>query len=505
MPVTNESIQALKTLVRELYCADDIPWVIGYSGGKDSTAALQLVWLALEELPEGQRRKTVHVISTDTLVESPVVAKWVELSLARMKVAAEAERLPFVPHRLTPKFNDTFWVNLLGRGYPYPRPNFRWCTDRLKISPANTFVQNVVAAHGEVIMVLGTRKAESAARARNMEKYEKMRVRDFLSPNKTMQNEFIFSPLEAWSDDDVWTFLMLLKNPWGHSNKDLLSMYRGATVDSECPLVMNTGTPSCGKSRFGCWVCTMVEQDKSMQAMIMNDSEKAWMTSLLELRNDIGDAGKDRDRRDFRRMGGQLKVYRGRLVHGPYKKEVREGWLRRVLEIQAEINRTGPEDFRDLNLITLEELRVIRRIWLDDKHEFDDSLPRVYLEATGSPYPDELCAAGAPFGRGEWELLAAVCEEQFPDEGLAMNMMSALIDIERKSSDMRRRKGLLQKLEAQVGKCVYQNEADAERCALEKNRRRKEWGGKYDEKAEGGEDIEEEEEEMQLFLEGVRA
>lgn len=488
MAINKESIETQKEIIRQLYLSDGIPWVIGYSGGKDSTAVLQLVWLALSELPENERnKKTVHIISTDTLVESPVVAKWVELSHERIKTAAKQVGLPIIPHRLLPQYHDTFWVNLLGRGYPYPRPNFRWCTDRLKINPANNFVHTVVAAHGEVIMVLGTRKAESATRARNMAKFEKKRIREYLSPNNTMQNELVFTPLESWVDDDVWTFLLQYKNPWGHSNRDLLTMYRGATADGECPLVLNTSTPSCGKSRFGCWVCTMVEQDKSMEAMIMNDSEKAWMTPLLELRNDIGNAELDRDRRDFRRMTGSLKAYKGRLIHGPYKKEVREAWLRRLLEIQAEINRTGPEEFRSLELITLEELNSIRRIWLEEKHEFDDSLPAIYEQAIDRQYPD-VFSEGSAFGRNELDLLAEVCYEQLPGEQLSLNMMASLIDIERKSSDMKRRKGIIKDLEAQIVKCFYSDEEDALGFVLAKNRRKKEYGGVYDEKAEVPED-----------------
>ena len=501
MAISKKLIERQKEIIRHLYLSDDIPWVIGYSGGKDSTATLQLVWIALAELPKEQLKKTVHVISTDTLVESPVVAQWVELSHSRIRQAAQREDLPITPHRLLPNYQDTFWVNVLGRGYPYPRPNFRWCTDRLKIYPANNFVHSVVAAHGEVIMVLGTRKAESANRARTMEKYERQRVREYLSPNNTMQNELIFSPLENWSDDDVWAFLMQYKNPWGHSNRDLLTMYRGATADGECPLVMNQSTPSCGKSRFGCWVCTMVEQDKSMAAMIINDSEKAWMTPLLELRNDIGNADEDRGRRDFRRMIGHVKAYKGRLVHGPYKKEVRENWLRKLLEIQTEISQTGPEEVRNIELITIEELRAIRRIWLNEKHEFADTLPRIYEEETGNKYIDEPYTEGSAFGQIEWDLLNSVCDEEYPDEELSLPMMTALIDIERKSSDMKRRKGVLQSLEANIAKCFYANEEEALNFALSKNQRKKAYGGKYDEKAEA--EIEVPEDDIDEVLEGV--
>ena len=306
--------------------SDDIPWMIGYSGGKDSTAVVQLVWLALEALPLEKRKKSVHIMNTDTLVESPVVSKWVERSLAAMRDAAAARQLPFIPTRLVPDYDHTFWVNLLGRGYPFPRMKYRWCTDRLKIRPVNDFIKKKLAEHGEIILVLGTRKTESARRHRTMTNLEKKRVRELLSPNPTLANELVFSPLEAWSNDDVWMFLMQYKNPWGYSNQDLLTMYRGATADNECPLMLDESLPSCGKSRFGCWVCTMVESDKSMEAMIANDEEKEWMLPLLEFRNEFGDLAHDRERRSFRRMRGHLQGSHGQLFHGPYKREVRRAW-----------------------------------------------------------------------------------------------------------------------------------------------------------------------------------
>jgi len=485
MSITKQEIKDLCKIIKKLYLEDDIPWVVGYSGGKDSTATLQLVWLALLELPpEVRKRKTVHVICTDTLVESPVVAKWVEISLERMKRMATETDMPVVSHRLVPDYNDTFWVNLLGRGYPYPHPNFRWCTDRLKIKPANTFVQKMVSSHGEIILLLGTRKAESANRARTMAHYEKLRVRDFLSPNGTMQNELVFSPIENWTNDDVWMFLMQYKNPWGHSNKDLLTMYRGATEDGECPLIINSDTPSCGKSRFGCWVCTMVEQDKSMAAMIMNDSEKEWMTPLLEFRNEIGDAEADRSRRDFRRMTGSTHVFKGRLVHGPYIKSIREGWLRKLLTIQSEINQNGPEEFRNLELITIEELNKIRQIWLDEKHEFDDSLPDIYQEVTGRDFVSSHRNPETSFGKEEWGILSDVCHALYPDEKLLFEMTARIVDIERKSSDLKQRRGVLGDIEAQIKRGYFRNEEDAEAFTKAKVQRKKNMGASYNKKAE---------------------
>lgn len=487
--ITKKEIENVFKIVQKVYLEDDIPWVLGYSGGKDSTATLQLVWLALSQLPKEQRNhKVIHVISTDTLVESPVIAKWVEKSLDHIEIEARNQDMPFVKHRLTPQVNDTFWVNLLGRGYPYPRVTMRWCTDRLKIKPSNKFVQDVVSAYGEVILLLGTRKAESANRAKNMEYYEKMRVRDFLSPNGSIQNELVFSPIENWTNDDVWYFLLQYKNPWGYSNKNLMSLYRGASADAECPIVMSADTPSCGKSRFGCWMCTMVEKDKSMEAMIMNDSQKEWMMPLLEFRNEIGDSQKDRDRRDFRKMKGNVFLYNGRLVHGPYKREYREKWLKKLLEIQKEINENGPDEYKNLELISQAELNKIREIWLEEKHEFYDSLPIIYEEVMGKTFITEFHSLNT-YGKEEWDLLENVCKKECPGEDLAFELSYRLIDIENKFSTLQRRKGIYTNLENEVKKCYYKDEEDAKKFALERVQRKKRMGISYDHKAEGTYDL----------------
>ena len=373
-------------------------------------------------------------------------------------------------------------MNFLGKGYPFPRKKFRWCTDRLKIQPVNKFVKEKIAEHGEIIMVLGTRKAESANRARTMAFYEKKRVRELLSPNPTLVNELVFSPLSEWTDDDVWIFLMQYKNPWGYSNQKLLTLYKGATADNECPLMVEKDLPSCGKSRFGCWVCTMVESDKSMEAMIANDDEKAWMTPLLEFRNEFGNEEKDRNRRSFRKMGGFLQGSYGQLHHGPYLKEYREKWLRHLLEIQREINENGPEEFSSLELITIQELRIIRRIWVFDKHEFEDTLPGIYEDVIGKPFCDPEWIGSEAFMKEEWDILRDVCAEMYPDEELTFEMMYTLIDIENRANSLNHRKGILDQLEDCIEHTFYADENDATQYYQNRLERKKQLGGKYDEK-----------------------
>ncbi|MEG4276567.1 DNA phosphorothioation system sulfurtransferase DndC [Microcoleus sp. MON1_C1] len=441
-----EDIELLTEEIQELYCLDEIPWVIGYSGGKDSTAVLQLIWNAIAKIPPEKRIKKIDVITTDTLVENPIVSAWVRKSIKQMNVAATEQEMPINTHVLQPEWTDTFWVGLIGKGYPAPRGKFRWCTDRLKISPSNRFIRNIIRTSGETILVLGTRKAESTKRAHRMKKMEARRVRERLSPNMNLPNSLVYSPIEDWRDDEVWLYLMQWDNPWGYSNKDLFAMYRGASADNECPLVVDTSTPSCGSSRFGCWVCTMVSQDKSLTAMIQNDEEKEWLQPLLDFRVEL-DVEDSRDRRDFRRRNGNVQLYERNLegeksiepIPGPYSKEARDDLLRRLLSVQTEIRSKAPEEMRDITLISPEELSEIRRIWLEERHEFDDSLPRIYEEVTGEPFEDSRPAAERKLlGSDEWTVIEDICSE----DKMHLELMAKLLDTERQYYTKSRRTGI---------------------------------------------------------------
>lgn len=397
--------------IQALYLSDSLPWIIGYSGGKDSTASLQLIWTAIAELPEERRRfKPIHVISTDTLVENPVIALWVELSLQQMKLAAHKAGLPIHPHRLTPTLENRFWVNLIGKGYPAPRPKFRWCTDRLKISASTKFIQELSEANGEAILVLGQRRGESQARDKVIDQYQDS-TRARLSRNRDakLSRVWVYLPIETWSSDDVWEYIIQTPNPWGISNQDLFDIYRGATPDAECPIVVDKSTPSCGDSRFGCYVCTMVSQDKSMAAMIQNDSAKAWMQPIMDFR-DRYLAVDDRAMRDFRRMNGKLILMNGRLVHGPYSQERRAELLRELLKTQTTVRKADVKGVEAIELIGLDELQEIRRIWVVDKGEIEDLVPAIYQEATGTPYPGKELDP-MPLEAADLEMLRQVATE----------------------------------------------------------------------------------------------
>jgi len=451
VPEFVEDLQALTKEVQELYLQDEIPWIIGYSGGKDSTAVLQLIWNAISSLPSEQHHKTIHVITTDTLVENPIVAAWVRHSIERIKIAALAQNLPIEAHLLYPDVSQTYWVGLIGKGYPAPRHNFRWCTPRLKIDPSNRFIRDIVRLNGEVIVILGMRKAESANRAAIMTERDIKKVRDRLCPHPHLPSSLLYTPIEDWRTDEVWLYLMQWENPWGHSNKDLFAMYRESTEENECPLVVDTSTPSCGSSRFGCWVCTLVDSDKSLGAMIQNNQEKEWLQPLVDIRNELDIKG-DREKRDFRRIYGKVELFERNVdggisiepIPGPYTKYWREYWLKKILSAQIELQKNAPEEMQDIVLISLEELSEIRRIWLEEKHEFEDSLPRIYKEVTGEEFKDHRLGAGnSLLGNDEWSILLEICQDDY----MHMELMSRLLDIERQFQTKSRRVGIYENLD----------------------------------------------------------
>ena len=198
--------------IQKLYLEDSLPWIIGYSGGKDSTAIVQLIWLAISNLSEEKRHKDIWIITTDTLVENPIVSLWVDHSLKTMDESAQKNKLPFYTKLLTPPANNSFWTNLIGRGYPAPIRGFRWCTNRLKIDPVSTFVESFDKDDQQVIIVIGTRKAESAVRSATIKKHEKKGIRQNLSSHNSMSNAYVYAPIKDWLNDDVWMFLMQQKN-----------------------------------------------------------------------------------------------------------------------------------------------------------------------------------------------------------------------------------------------------------------------------------------------------
>ncbi len=398
----------LQNDIIEQYLEDDNarPWIVGFSGGKDSTMLLQLVWYAIKSLPEEMRTRKVYVVCNNTLVENPKIIEYTERVLVKIQQAAVEQVMPVYVQRTTPKLEETFWVNLIGKGYPAPNNIFRWCTERLKINPTTQFILEVTKQVGEAIILLGTRSAESSRRARSIKKYEIKgeRLRKHVIPNA-----YVFAAIKDVETDELWRYLNQVPSPWGASNKELITLYQNAN-GGDCPLVIDTTTPSCGNSRFGCWVCTVVNRDKSMEALIANGED--WMDPLMELRELLASSRDDESLREKRRRNGTITEG----ILGPYKASFRASFLKGLLKAQKEIQETYPE----MSLINYQELVAIQVIWYRDNifnYKVADIYNDIYDTDISLETADERLIR-------EKELLKDVCGENTKDFELINELLS---------------------------------------------------------------------------------
>lgn len=214
------------------------PWIIGFSGGKDSTLVAHAVFSALLDISPSRLTRPIHVIANDTLVESPLVAAHLHQSLQVIRHAAETLNLPITVAATNPNSDNTFWVLLVGKGYPSPNSTMRWCTDRLKIQPTSRYILDQVAACGSAIILLGVRKDESASRRRSVEAYRND-AGSRLHPHKDLKGAYVYRPIVDLATDDVWEILASNSPPWGGSHNRLIKLYRDA-AGGECPIVLRS-------------------------------------------------------------------------------------------------------------------------------------------------------------------------------------------------------------------------------------------------------------------------
>lgn len=445
--------------IQRLYCEDKRPWVIGYSGGKDSSAVITLVYLALLGLEPEMRSKPVFLVSSDTLVETPVVVDLISKTMQQIEKGAKRDHLPITAHPVMPKTNETFWVNLLGKGYPAPTRNFRWCTERMKINPVSDFIKNKVSQFDEVIVVLGSRSSESASRAQVIAKHKIDGSR--LARHTTLANAFIYTPIDTWDVDDVWKLLRGAfryasdeieewESPWGGNNRPLWTLYMDSSGQGECPLVIDESTPSCGNSRFGCWTCTVVTKDRAMESLIQNGED--WMLPLLRFRDVLSnttDPEKKEIYRNYKRRTGKVSYQYAkdgeevnaerRHVPGPYWLKYRRLWLKELLEMDVQLNQKG----HDIKLITEPELHEIRQQWLRDPNEPDwtDSLPKMYREIYGRDL-DWVIDDQSRFDASDAELLEQISVHYDAEP----EMLMKLIELEISMEGLSRRQGIFDKI-----------------------------------------------------------
>ena len=412
--------EIIDELVDQFEFADesDRPWIIGFSGGKDSTVLLTVVWMALlklkETIPNYQFKRNVYVVCNDTLVENPIITSYVDDVLKTIERAAVDSGLPIFVKKTTPKLEETFWINVIGKRYPVPNNSFRWCTDKLKIRPTSSFLHEQIDEKGDAIVLLGTRYKESASRERSMRKHEVKNQR--LSPHNVSANTMTYAPIKELFLEEVWYLINAFPSPWGFDNSILFKIYSDASADDyECPTVVTTKEhKSCGQSRFGCWTCTVVKKDKSMTSLINNG--KTWLYPLLNFRNDLQNERNISENRLGKRRNGQNAVNEEGMNQGSYSPEYRYSVLKRLLEAQKEVQKEKP----NLNLITHQELIAIQVLWNRDLI-FNKNISELYREVYGR---NAVAGNFRSIGVLEKRIVSEECDNDIKMVGLIENLLS---------------------------------------------------------------------------------
>jgi DNA sulfur modification protein DndC len=349
-------------LVDEYQAPHGWPWILGFSGGKDSTLLVQLVIEVVSELPPQRRQRPIHLICTDTLVEIPTISEYVFAKLVEIERAGRSLGVPIRSHRLLPELQEQFWFLLLGKGYPAPHKQFRWCTDKLKIRPSSRFIAHLAEQHDGAVLLLGSRRAESHRRAKTIDEHAVSGQR--LNPHTSVSRCFIFLPIQSLLTGDVWRLLLEKPPPWGGSHRHLVSMYRNAAA-GECPLVHDKSTPSCGNSRFGCWTCTVVRKDHTLEGLM--EEGAFWAEALLDYRDRLIAAREDPCCRMTTRRDGRPGA-------GPYDLATRSRLLDDLVAVQQEVG---------VSLISEDEIRRIHRQWRLDRRAMDARIIRQATDVMG--------------------------------------------------------------------------------------------------------------------------
>ena len=416
------------------------PWIIGFSGGKDSSVLLTLVWLALRKIKRDtitpfQLRRPIYVVCNDTMVENPIIATYVDEVLAQIETKAREEDLPIFVRKTEPKLEDSFWVNVIGKGYPVPNTAFRWCTDKMKIKPTARFIIEQVDECGEAIILIGTRKAESATRARSIKKHEVYGKR--LTNHTILRNTYVYAPIKELMLEEVWYIINAIPSPWGFDNSILFNIYKDASADDyECPTVVTDKSHgSCGQSRFGCWVCTVVKDDKSMRSLIKNGRE--WMKPLYDFRIEIDQERNIIENRMPYRRDGRRAIN----DMGPYVFSYRAKMLRRLLEVQHDLQKHDPQ----IKLISDQELIAIQVNWYRD-FNFGYQVSEIY----NSIYKESFNMEENIKNKLEADLMKEICSEN-PEEG---ELIEQLLLLQRSKSLMQRRRGLKNEIESRLKEFV---------------------------------------------------
>lgn len=383
--------------MKRVYFQDNYDWIIAYSAGKDSSLTLDLTFRMLQEIAPEKREKKIHVVSADTLVETPQMTEFLKKNLTLIKNSGKD--LGIKVHYVMPKKKESYWWNVIGKGNPAPTPTsrFQWCTKKMKIQPMNRKLQEILDlqliglfgdnTNYQATLLLGVRNAESTKRKRSINKHS---LDKYFARHSEFHNIRVFHPIKHVKDADLWNYIHYRQVlAWGLPSSELWAMYSDG--QEECPVIRTEKDKPCGtsNSRNGCWTCLYSpREDPMLETLIKAGFEDVkylleWKQFLYDVKYDIRyreplRRAKYKEHANYQKVKNLFtnddfyynhyqraeKGEDGVYKPGSYTIELRKKLLEKLLYAQE---RSG------YNLITEEEIQDIIECWREDGYEFNRS------------------------------------------------------------------------------------------------------------------------------------
>lgn len=273
--------------------AEGRPCIVGWSGGKDSSAAANIVLVAAKRCKQAGMKPLVWITNSNTLIENPEITELCQKEMRKMVDYGRRNGFKVIAQSVSPNLLSTFQVKVLtGRALPsFPNGNSD-CSQDLKVTPqrrARKEIARQLNARGlkESVNMVGTRFEESERRALMM----KARGERADRPVINKSGELVMSPIAMWQTMDVFEYLGLIASGLAEGYSDMAEVLRvyAHSGGSSCAVVafdaLEGGEKKrrggCG-ARTGCWSCQMVE-DRSLKTLIEFDARYAYARPLMRL------------------------------------------------------------------------------------------------------------------------------------------------------------------------------------------------------------------------------
>lgn len=309
MSIFNDSKLKLHKIIKN--GVDNKPWdqiVVGLSGGKDSTAVTQLI---IDVMIEYKHDISVLFLTSDTMIENPLITAQIKVVHDQINNISKKYNLNFDVQLLKPPCTDRYYYKTIALGYSTPlNSNGRWCTRLLKVKPLQQVYDSIEQSKKTTLLLTGVREDESSTRKRNIDNY-------FGEVDLVKDNDYLYScaPIRNWKVSDVWMYLLDFTRDDDYllDNSLLSKLYIDGADEKMCPssvdMSLTENAEQCGKSRYGCYICPLVNVDRSLISNVKNGHD---FQAYLELREWYIKRAFDAKYRDRMNRRGVTKLKRVR-------------------------------------------------------------------------------------------------------------------------------------------------------------------------------------------------